>query len=366
MHWLPEEPGIGRYMGVPFWAYKSHRHLDSGFPFPLTNDDTDDFNKLVARIYRCFELPNGSPLVYIPGLTNIVKTIICNKILYPCAVVDVDYDAVDSMAYGLYRRTLRLPHNYPTALLFWELRHLPAKLDACGRWLRQTGRYVHRHPVYHLVLKTLFDYVGDHQHQVQSQLFTYGPLKRFLRFLNTVKISRHQTLRQVLFPTATTNVAIFRQLERLPANEWKALIHRHLHQSFQYWVLDHRTKYPHVLRTAVAGDHRLQVWPQEASVHEAGRRPCPCSPSLPVPIPPTHHPAQVTLTTVQLVWRGGGRTRIAPHPLPITSGLGHPMYHGSIRGYYCGLRIQSPSTPTSGLHARALAAADTGFHSIRP
>jgi hypothetical protein len=83
LHWIDPEPGIGRYMGVPFWVYKRQRRYDAKFPFPLTNEDTDAFHKLVVRIYRCFELPNGQRMVFIPGLTNCQTDPLCQGAV-PC------------------------------------------------------------------------------------------------------------------------------------------------------------------------------------------------------------------------------------------------------------------------------------------
>jgi ribonuclease HI len=106
------------------------------------------------------------------------------------------------------------------------------------------GRYVHRHPVYQLVIKELFHYVGDHTPQLHEQLFTYGPLQRFLRILDTVKISRRQTLRAVLFPDAINNVAVFRRLETIEANDWKNLVCQHIQRAFIHWVEEKVRTYP--------------------------------------------------------------------------------------------------------------------------
>jgi ribonuclease HI len=236
LNWIPAEPGIGKYMGIPFWVYKPNRRYNAAFPFPLSEKEGKTFTNLVARIYRHFELPNGSRMVFIPALTHAVKQLIGTKALYPASVVKLDYGAIDSMIYDLYRKTLALPYNTPKAFLFWQLRHLPAHLDGAARGLREMGRYAHRHPVYYLVFRALFRYSGEKANMIHKQLFDYGPFHRFLEILNSIHVNKQQTLRAVLFPTATTSIAIFRALENMELEKWITQVNQYIQLAFIHWT----------------------------------------------------------------------------------------------------------------------------------
>jgi ribonuclease HI len=257
--WITADPGIGKYMGIPFWVYKPNRRYNSAFPFPISKKEGQTFTQLVARVHRHFELPNGARLVYIPALTQVVKQLIGTKALYPTSVVTLDYDAIDSMVYDLYRKTLALPYNTPRAFLFWQLRHVPAHLDGAARGLREMGRYVHRHPVYYLIFRELFRYTGDKANMIHQQLFTSGPFHRFLEILHSIKINAKQTLREVLFPTASNPIAIFRAMETLELDKWTAQVNKFIQAAFIYWTqVEIRSHAPYFQRQlAVVIDYNM-------------------------------------------------------------------------------------------------------------
>jgi hypothetical protein len=70
-------------------------------------------------------------------------TTLLAKALYPTPVVDVDYEALDTLVYQATCRVMGLPPNAPSAAVRWELRLMPSKLYAHQHALRWACRFAH-------------------------------------------------------------------------------------------------------------------------------------------------------------------------------------------------------------------------------
>jgi hypothetical protein len=234
LEWCPDKD-IFDYLGIPFRAYHRHRRLDACFPL-----DMDALDEPIRRIRSLCHASDGVRVIFVPALVTAIKQRIFGKALYPTAVIDLDYQALDSVVYELLRTLLQLPKCTPKALLFWELRILPSELQAYRRALRQMGRFVHHCFFYPYLVEPLLQH-GDAGGL--SQLFSYGPFRRFIRILE-FNISRQQTIGDIVLKGFTDHPQALRKLAGLNIDEWNGRVETAIGECFTAWMEEKLSGYP--------------------------------------------------------------------------------------------------------------------------
>jgi hypothetical protein len=133
---LPITEGSLSYLGVPVRTYKKGQHWAKAHDLEIP-----ELLRLAGALTSAFRLPdmNVSCKAFLPG----VHSTLLAKALYPTPVVDVDYEALDTLVYHATCRVMGLPPNAPSAAARWELRLMPSKLSAHQRALRWACRFAH-------------------------------------------------------------------------------------------------------------------------------------------------------------------------------------------------------------------------------
>jgi hypothetical protein len=223
------------YLGVPYKAYKPHWRSDG--PFPI---DLKELKAQVGSIHALFKSPSKRRLVYIPTLILLTEQLIRAKALYPTDVVDIDYDALDTLVYDLIRRIIQLPKCTPKAMLFWELGMLPSQLSAYRRALRAMWRYVHFSPFYYHVISPI---LRHRQHRGILHLFTRGPLARMSKILDH-QIGGGQNIWSILAPNADDSTQVLLAIARTARGDWYSKVEKAIAASYERWVQGKLREYP--------------------------------------------------------------------------------------------------------------------------
>jgi hypothetical protein len=234
------------YLGVPYKAYKPHGRPEG--PFPI---NASELRGQVGTIHALFTSSTQRRLVYIPTLVTLTEQLIRAKALYPTDVVDIDYDALDTIVYDVIRKVIQLPKCTPKAMLFWELGMLPARLAAYKRALRAMWRYVQYSPFYyHVVSRVML----SKDHRAISRLFTHGPLARLSTILNH-ELHGGKTMLDVLTPRAKDSADALRAMAKIPRNEWYGRVDTAIATCFERWVQGKLREYPEHYRTYLGRVH---------------------------------------------------------------------------------------------------------------
>jgi hypothetical protein len=230
------------YLGVPYKAYKPHWRSDG--PFPI---DLKELKTQVGSIHALFRSPSKRRLVYIPTLILLTEQLIRAKALYPTDVVDIDYDALDTLVYDLIRRVIQLPKCTPKAMLFWELGMLPSQLSAYRRALRAMWRYVHFSPFYYHVISPI---LRHRQHRGILHLFTRGPLARMSKILDH-QTGGGQKLWNILTPNADDSTQVLLAIARTARGDWYSKVEKAIAASYERWVQGKLREYPEHYRACL-------------------------------------------------------------------------------------------------------------------
>jgi hypothetical protein len=252
MPWLME-PDLLDYLGFPYRTWRPHWHADATFPL-----DVAALGARAASIRAFFWCSNGTKIVYIPALVRRLNAELYSKALYPTTVVDVEYDRIDSIVYELVRTLLGLPKCTPTALVFWELRIVPAKLQGYKRGLRQIRRIIEWSPWYSHILTPII----QHQPTGSKGVTEAGPLKRLMSILEYKPPTGRQSLGELLkVRTASTRLAL-EDIGKVPPEEWRGRVDTAIQACYTDWINHKLSSYP--------DDHKV---PLKAALTTGVKRP---------------------------------------------------------------------------------------------
>ena len=129
------------------WANHAEHHIYLGHPLPPASFnsrfetysfplDSDTIDSDLRKLRRVFKLGKKSTLVHGPAFSMGVNQIIFAKVMYPCAVFDTDYKALDQLVLHHARRLFNLPKFHPSVSLRRELNLIHSDLLAKQRALR--------------------------------------------------------------------------------------------------------------------------------------------------------------------------------------------------------------------------------------
>eukprot|EP00952_Eustigmatos_sp_NYUAD-ZCMA_P014704 57113-Eustigmatos_ZCMA.PRE.1 len=223
------------YLGVPFRAYHKHWHSDA--PFEI---DRRELDRVVHSIRSLCFTSRGTRVIHIPSIVNATHQLLYNKALYPTVVVDIDYKTLDSMVYEMYRILLQLPKCTPKALLLWELRIMPSRLQAYKRALRYIGRLVRYSPFYAMYMHRILIHRPP---AALNALFLRGPLKRILTIL-AHKEGRGRTIGELVLPGLEDQYDAFRLIRNMDLADWNSKVNTAMSACFRDWVKAYVDKYP--------------------------------------------------------------------------------------------------------------------------
>lgn len=135
--WQTREDGAFRYLGIPVHVNPRHEHLPCLHPrYKFTGKDIKSNHHKVKCLTRLFSIPSGLQFAPPRLLSLAVKCVLVAMPLYPTAVTDVEYDALDKLIFSALRRLLGLPPTTSRALLCVELALWPTKLYGELRTMR--------------------------------------------------------------------------------------------------------------------------------------------------------------------------------------------------------------------------------------
>jgi hypothetical protein len=254
--------GVLRYLGVPLRSYKPYAQTmrdGAERPYEL---DLPAFRRLVGALASVFTVPGGPSYVSVPAWVTGINQVVLGKALYPSCVVDLDYEALDSIIHKATARLLGLPPSIPAALLRWELRLMPSRLLGERNALLFARRFATRSWFFQLIIAQLARSRLPADMSLYDRLVAAGPLGRFTRLLET-----HWS---ALFP----GEAVPRDRRRLwqvvadrnPA-DWELRVERLTTARFRDWRDEKMATYPafyrdYLIRWRAAEDGKLPFYLQ--------------------------------------------------------------------------------------------------------
>jgi hypothetical protein len=153
-------------------------------------------------------------------------------------VVDVEYDRIDSIVYELVRTLVGLPKCTPEALIFWELRIMPAILQGYKRGLRQIRRIIEWSPWYSDILTPII----EHQPPGSQGVIMAGPLKRLMTMLE-YKPGQKSLGEHLKVRTSSTRHAL-EDIGKAPPQEWRERVDKAIQACFRAWIDNKISSYP--------------------------------------------------------------------------------------------------------------------------
>jgi hypothetical protein len=229
-----DEPFLD-YLGIPYRTYRPHWH--SYAPFPI---DTQTLSSRIACIRTLFHTPKGQRIIHVPSLISSMQQTVLGKALYPTAVVDIDYAALDTLVYEALRTLLQLPKCTPTVLVRWELGLMPSRLAGYRLALRYIARFVQFSPIYHFIIAPIT------RHRPAggiSALFSKGPLKRFLDIIE-YPVSQGRTIGDILLPGLEDSYSSLTLISRLSIHDWNTRVDRAIATAFTTWAKQELARMP--------------------------------------------------------------------------------------------------------------------------
>ena len=131
--WIRRSDGIFKYLGMPVTPHPWGTTLN---PISKVSTNTQKHRYFLLRsLADVFSLPSGQQAVPPRFLVIGIKVVLLSKALYPAAVIDVDYKALDTMILTAIRRLLGLPKGTPSALLWADLNLWPTSFYGESRAL---------------------------------------------------------------------------------------------------------------------------------------------------------------------------------------------------------------------------------------
>jgi hypothetical protein len=221
---------VVRYLGVPTRPYVPYGAPSARHAIPV--------EWARQRLHVMRRLLSRDGLAYcgaIPGYVVVLHQMIYHKALYAAPVVDLDPSALEQSVNRHLRSVFVLPPSYPTALLRWELRLMPAPLQITRRALR----YVHALVTYSWFYPGLLAELDRPatRHPFRALLFSDGPLHRLTGFL--VKYARHLSGRhqgEVVRPALEDPFPLWRLAARTDRETWQKRVDDAIYAEFQAWV----------------------------------------------------------------------------------------------------------------------------------
>jgi hypothetical protein len=234
IQWLLTEPMI-KYLGFPARRWRPHWHAEATFPM-----DSEVLTARIAAIRGFFRCSDGTRLVHIPTLIQRINAELLSKALYPTTVVDIDYAQLDSQVYGLLRSLLQLPKCAPTALVLWELRIKPARLQGYTRALRQVRRIIEYAPWYTAIV----DPILRERPPGADAIMKVGPLKRIMSILEYRPSATTRTLAARLGIDASDLPKAMREISNIRLDAWITKVNTAIETCFTDWVAAQIAAYP--------------------------------------------------------------------------------------------------------------------------
>lgn len=234
IHWLLTEQMI-TYLGFPARLWRPHWHAEATFPM-----DSEALTARIAAIRGFFRCSDGTRLVHIPTLIQRINAELLSKALYPTTVVDIDYEHVDSLVYGLLRSLLQLPKCAPKALVLWELRIKPARLQGYTRALRQVRRIIEYAPWY----STIIEPILRERPPGADAIMKVGPFQRIMRILEYRPSATARPLAALLDIDASDLPRAMRQISTIRLDAWVAKVNTAIETCFTDWVAAKIAAYP--------------------------------------------------------------------------------------------------------------------------
>jgi hypothetical protein len=113
-----------------------------------------------------------------------IEQVVYAGALYDAAIVDTDYEKLDSLTLGTVRHILQVPPFTPTAFLRWELRLPPSRLRAHKRAIRWAQQLWHESWIGRVILQPyLTGNTQRDQADATHPFFSMGPVGRLTRIL---------------------------------------------------------------------------------------------------------------------------------------------------------------------------------------
>jgi hypothetical protein len=130
--------------------------------------------------------PPDAPFRYLGVTTHCtaIEQVVYAGALYDAAIMDTDYEKLDSLTLAAVRRTLQIPPRTSTAFLRWELRLPPSRLRAHKRALRWAHQLWHGSWIGQEIMNPyLLDNTSRQQADEIHPIFEMGPVGRLTRIL---------------------------------------------------------------------------------------------------------------------------------------------------------------------------------------
>jgi hypothetical protein len=234
VEWILTEPMI-KYLGFPARLWRPHWHAEATFPL-----DLEVLTARIAAIRGFFRCSDGTRLVHIPTLIQRINAELLSKALYPTTVVNIDYEQLDSQIYGLLRSLLQLPKCAPSALVLWELRIKPARLQGYTRALRQVRRIIEYAPWYATIIAPIL----RERPPGADAIMQVGPLKRIMDILEYQPSATTRTLAARLHIDASDLPSVMRQISYIRLDAWLTKVDAAIETCFTDWVTAKIASYP--------------------------------------------------------------------------------------------------------------------------
>jgi hypothetical protein len=243
--------GNQRYLGVPTRTYQPYARIHrDGLPRPFELD-LPALRRLAGALASVFFAPGGLRIVSIPAWVQGINQVLLAKALYPTAVTDVDYAALDSIVLRSTTRLLGLPPGAPAALLRWELRLVPTELQGHCRALTFAHRFTAHSWFYRLVMAPLLAIEHHLLHDLSreeradqgflTQLLGSGPIGRISSLLACYRASLFPELPAEPAPSFR---ALWLRLAAMASPTWHERARAAIDQAFQRWCEAKLQSYP--------------------------------------------------------------------------------------------------------------------------
>jgi hypothetical protein len=156
------------YLGVPMRPYRPRAHRQTAFAVP------DKVSERCGQLHALLP-PVGASTSSPTAVTTALTAYVYSKALYATPVVDIDYQALDSLIGRTLVRLCGLPPGQPYLLVYAELSLAPSAVLANVRALRFLWRLVHNS---WFIKDVLFGTWATGNEAAWDRLTSTGPLQR--------------------------------------------------------------------------------------------------------------------------------------------------------------------------------------------
>lgn len=170
--WAPEDQPF-RYLGVTTQAATSHTRLDGKTPAALKEAKA---RRCLNALRPIFRVAKGKHLVAPVALRHGIEQVVYAGALYDTALVDTNYDRLDSMVTSTVAQIMQVPPTTPSAFLRWELRLWHGELRAHKRSLHLAAQLWHQSWIGKDILEHYLH--RDHHEPANHPFFKVGPQAR--------------------------------------------------------------------------------------------------------------------------------------------------------------------------------------------